>query len=98
MQHQKIEVPFIEDSPEFSELVREWLEGEESDGSFSVNWKESLQEGLDFLSRSPVDIVLLDLSLPDSRGKNTFLKIDTASPGTPVIVLSAAKSEAWPWP
>ena len=94
MQYKKLEVLLIEDSPEFAELVLDWLTGPEANGAFAVNWKESLQAGLDSLSQTPVDVIVLDLSLPDSKGKDTFLKIDRAAPGTPVIVLSAAKSEA----
>ena len=94
MHHQKINVLLIEDSSEFAELVVDWLAGPESDDGFSVNWKESLNAGIESLKQAPVDVIVLDLSLPDSKGKDTFLKIDRASPGTPVIVLSAAKSEA----
>jgi CheY-like chemotaxis protein len=42
-----------------------------------------------------VDVVLLDLSLPDSQGQETFLRLMQAVPDQPVIVLSGQGDEAF---
>lgn len=41
------------------------------------------------------DVVLLDLSLPDSQGQETFLRLMQAVPDQPVIVLSGRDDEAF---
>src|SRR5712691_7086054 len=47
-----------------------------------------LSQGLEYLvTRSP-SLVLLDLSLPDSYGFDTFLKVYAHSPKVPIIVLT----------
>jgi DNA-binding response OmpR family regulator len=48
----------------------------------------SLSEGLKYLSEKDVDLVLLDLSLPDSRGLDTFQKINNQAPDVPFIILA----------
>lgn len=49
---------------------------------------ESLSAACIFLEGHPVDLIFLDLTLPDSTGENTFLKIHQKFSGVPVIVLS----------
>jgi glutamate dehydrogenase (NAD(P)+) len=41
------------------------------------------------LARGGIDIVLLDLGLPDSRGIETFLALRSQCSGVPVVGLSA---------
>jgi signal transduction histidine kinase/ActR/RegA family two-component response regulator len=41
-----------------------------------------------------VDVVILDLSLPDARGLEALHRIRDASPGTPVVVLSGITDQA----
>jgi len=49
----------------------------------------TLQEGLQRLREDRWDLILLDLSLPDSEPANTFPALYKAHPYTPVIVLTA---------
>ena len=46
------------------------------------------------LARGGIDLVLLDLSLPDSQGMDTFAALSSRCPGLPLIVLTAADSES----
>ena len=94
MSKKLINVLLIEDTTEYADLIQDWLCGEGSDGSFVLNWTHSLEAGLERLATVPVDIILLDLSLPDSTGTNTFAKINEEAEDVPVIVLSAGKSES----
>lgn len=43
--------------------------------------------GLQRLAPGGIDIVLLDLNLPDSRGLETFVKLHAEVPDVPVVVL-----------
>ena len=46
------------------------------------------------LRKQPVDVVILDLPLPDARGLDTLRAVREASPQTPVIVLSDIGDQA----
>ena len=80
-------VLLIEDNPGDVRLIREMLaEGE--DVLFELACVGRLSQGLEYLvTRSP-SLVLLDLSLPDSYGFDTFLKVYAHSPKVPIIVLT----------
>jgi PAS domain S-box-containing protein len=49
---------------------------------------ESLSDGMNLLESQLFDIVLLDLTLPDSYGIESFKKINEASPSIPILILS----------
>lgn len=52
-----------------------------------------LAAGLQRLEEGPVDAILLDLSLPDSQGLETFTQLRAREPHTPVVVLSGLDDE-----
>lgn len=52
-----------------------------------------LKEGIKILNESKVDIVLLDLSLPDSRDIKGVVEINKNFPNIPIIVLSDQSDE-----
>jgi len=80
-------VLLIEDNPGDVRLIREMLsEGE--DGLFELDCVGRLSQGLEYLSAQTAGVVLLDLSLPDSYGFDTFLKVYAHSPKVPIIVLT----------
>jgi two-component system cell cycle response regulator len=54
---------------------------------------DRLETGLLRLAKGGVDVVLLDLSLPDSRGLETFEKVGATGPDVPIIVMSAHQDE-----
>lgn len=55
---------------------------------------ECLEVAIRYLSCDRVDVVLLDLSLPDSFGLNTVKKLQTSAPNIPVIVLTGVDNHA----
>ncbi|MCX7681908.1 MAG: GAF domain-containing protein, partial [Anaerolineae bacterium] len=61
---------------------------------FVVETVQRLSAGLARLAAGPVDLVLLDLSLPDSLGLSTFVHINRQAPYTPVIILTGLDDEA----
>jgi diguanylate cyclase (GGDEF)-like protein/PAS domain S-box-containing protein len=58
-----------------------------SSGSFDVEWVRELSEGLARLSKGGIDAVLLELSLPDSHGIETFDKLFASAPDVPILIL-----------
>jgi sigma-B regulation protein RsbU (phosphoserine phosphatase) len=88
-----IAVLVIEDNPGDARLIREILT-EETSARFSLEHAERLATGLDRLAAGGIDVVLLDLSLPDGRGLDTFRQAYARAPRVPIIVLTALDDEA----
>jgi PAS domain S-box-containing protein len=76
----------IENDPGDLRLIVRTLT-EDPETPFDVDRVGSLYDGLDRLKRDPIDLVLLDLDLPDGRGTEAFVRIHAAVPLLPVIVL-----------
>ncbi|HKZ55404.1 MAG TPA: diguanylate cyclase [Anaerolineales bacterium] len=80
-------VLLIEDNPGDARLIREYLR-EVQDAAFVLEHVDRLALGLDRLAHSGIDLVLLDLSLPDAHGIDTFLNVHTLAPSIPIVVLT----------
>src|SRR5689334_1906481 len=80
-------VLLIEDNPGDARLIREML-AEEPDSPFQIHCADRLTQGLEILSAGEAVLVLLDLSLPDSFGLETFARVYAHSPAVPIIVLT----------
>jgi len=80
-------VLLIEDNPGDARLIQEML-AEDPETSFQLNCVDRLSRGLEFLAAGKTGLVLLDLSLPDSHGLDTFAKVYAHSPAVPIIVLT----------
>lgn len=87
MRVKRISVLLIEDNPGDSRLIIELLK-EEIDVLFGCTVANSLKEGKNLMKLNQFDIILLDLSLPDSTGVSTFEKALSFSRNVPVIVLT----------
>ncbi len=82
-----IKVLLIEDNPGDAHLVERYLSGEPRSG-IELEHANRVGLGLDTLRRDPVDLVLLDLNLPDSRGLATFERVHSSFPKIPKIVMT----------
>ena len=67
--------------------MRERLDGESS-VHFHVDWAATLEAGRERLAQGKTDLILLDLSLPDSHGMDTFRTIRSLAPQLPVVILT----------
>jgi len=74
-----IRVLLIEDNPGDARLVKEML-SETQVAEFDLIWVDRLATGLQRLTEERVDVVLLDLSLPDSQGFQTFSSVHERAP------------------
>jgi PAS domain S-box-containing protein len=81
-----IRVLLIEDNASDAAIVRRFLA--ESATPFAVEVAGLLAEGLDRLGAGAVDVVLLELLLPDSRGLAALSAVQARAPGVPVIVFT----------
>src|SRR5438876_2397573 len=78
-----IRVLLIEDNPSDAHLIQAIL-GDAAAEGFVLERAERLAEGIDRLTAGGVDSVLLDLSLTDSQGLDTFSRLHTEAPGVPI--------------
>jgi signal transduction histidine kinase len=91
----RIHVLLIEDNPGDARLIREMLRDAGGDANaIHVNVAQRLSSGLQHLREQGADLVLLDLSLPDSTGLATFDVLHAASLATPIVVLSGLADES----
>jgi DNA-binding NarL/FixJ family response regulator len=93
MAERLVKVLLIEDNPGDVRLIREML-AEASDIGFSLESADRLSTGIEHLAKAQVDLILLDLSLPDSRGIETFRMAYAQASGVPIVVLSGCNDEA----
>lgn len=87
-----MKILLIQDNPDYVDTVKKALSKQKGIG-FSVKSEMTLQGGLNELSKGKVDIVLLELSLPDSKGLDTFLKVQSYSPIIPIVILTGLDDE-----
>jgi DNA-binding response OmpR family regulator len=64
-----------------------------TDGRFRVEWVRRLSSGIERLRSGGVGAVLLDLTLPDSQGVETFDRLIQSAPRVPIVILSEADTE-----
>lgn len=81
-------VLLIEDNPGDARLLCEFLVT--ADGaSFEVEQADHLSTALSCLAEGGIDIVLLDLGLPDSQSLHSLSKVRAQAPHIPVVVLTS---------
>lgn len=89
-----VRVLLVEDSSAQAKFILQALNKLAAEGRFDTGWVTSLGDALARLAEGDVDIVLLDLVLPDSHGLDTFRAVRAAHPEIPVVVLSGAGDDA----
>jgi two-component system, cell cycle sensor histidine kinase and response regulator CckA len=87
-----LRVLLVEDSPTDRLLLQEMLKTSKS-VLFQVTHVEYLSEALQQLAAERFDVVLLDLSLPDSLGLETFTVLHAQALAVPVVVLTGLNDE-----
>ncbi len=88
---QSTNILLIEDNKGDAQLVKIYMK----DAAFKYELfvADTFFEGMDILNKQEVDIVLLDLSLPDSQGFKTLNKYMENVLNIPVIVLTGVNNE-----
>lgn len=86
-------VLMIEDNIDDANIMQEMLT-DAIESSFELIRADCLESGLEKLLAGSIDIVLLDLSLPDSPVQDTFTRLYERTPDVPIIVLASAGEES----
>ena len=94
MERKRIRILMIENNPEDIQLIQKMLAEVKGTG-FSLEYAGRLSEGLALLSKREIDVVLLDLSLPDSKGFDALVRIHMRAPAVPIIVLTGIDDETF---
>ncbi len=82
----------IEDNPSDKELMSIYLRDVYA-GQSILFTADTLTKGLALIETNPIDVIILDLSLPDSWGLETFKKLHAEVPRVPIIVLTGLEDE-----
>ncbi len=84
----------VEDNPGDTRLVLEALNEKCLDlPGFDLDSVGTLEKAFGRIGREHIDLVLLDLSLPDAQGLSTIRRFHTFAPDIPVIVLTGTNDE-----
>src|SRR5262245_41534995 len=92
MEPKTVRILLFEDNEDDILILRHMLHKSHA-AQFELEPVGTLGDGLERLRRDGMDVILLDLSLPDSRGLDTFYKVHQARPDVPIIVLSGLNDE-----
>lgn len=82
----------IEDSKTQVESIRAMLTANDA-SQFTLSVAYDLSDGLRQLSDSQFDVVLLDLTLPDSSGLESCIRVSQAAPDVSIVVLTGVDDE-----
>ncbi|MGK5095092.1 fused response regulator/phosphatase [Deltaproteobacteria bacterium TL4] len=88
-----IHVLMVEDDPNYQFLMSQFLK-ESKLVDFKITHTNCLSKALDILSKQSFDVVVLDLSLLDSNGIDTFFSVHQRIHKIPIIVMTTYNDEA----
>lgn len=92
MRDTPIRALLVEDNPGDARLIQEMLE-EVSSAPIELRYAERLSVALNLIEQSEFDVVLLDLTLPDSQGLQTCITLRAEAPHIPIIILTGLDDE-----
>ena len=95
MDPELIKILLVEDNPDSIELMQEELLEGNGIKKFKLEFAERLSAALERLNEGGIDVILLDITLPDSQGIDTFIKVQAHVPDIPVILLSNLDDESF---
>lgn len=82
----------VEDNAGDARLLRELLT-ETGAGRFTLTHVDRLDAAIRCLTQAAFDIILLDLSLPDSQGAETLGRMHAAAQGIPIVLVTGREDE-----
>ncbi len=87
MDRARIKALLVEDNPDDAHLLREYLK-EVGSAQVELVHAQQLKDALKRLAEESFDVILLDLSLPDSRGIETVRRMRVQAGAVPIVVLT----------
>lgn len=88
----KLVVLYIEDNYGDFILLKDALH-QNIKQEFELLYAKNLADGIELLKNNEVDIVLLDLNLPDSYGTDTFTTFNKVQTDIPIIIMTGLENE-----
>ena len=82
----------VEDNPGDARLLRELLTESGTD-RLTLTHVDRLDAAIRCLTQAAFDIILLDLSLPDSQGAETLVRMHEAAQGIPIVLVTGREDE-----
>jgi DNA-binding response OmpR family regulator len=93
--NRKISLLIVEDDIDYVDIIRICLEEPDSMGlTFELERADRLELGLKLLDAARFDAVLLDLTLPDSRGLETISRVIDRGYDVPILVMTNLGDES----
>ena len=92
MYEKTIKVLLVEDNPGDARLLRE-IFNDPASWKYDMAHHESMEKAVTHLAANPVDVVLLDLGLPDAQGLGAVRQAHAAAPSLPLVVLTGFDDE-----
>ena len=92
MSEKHVKLLLVEDDPDDVWVMRNLL-GDRWDEPFDMVQVELLSAALERLAEDTFDVILLDLTLPDSQGLETFFIVNAQADETPIVILSSLDHE-----
>jgi signal transduction histidine kinase len=92
MDSKSITILLVEDNPGDVSLLQRFL-ANAATVPFVLVQVGQLSDALQRLEAEAFDVILLDLSLPDSQGLDTFTRVHAQTPGVPIVVLTGFDDE-----
>ena len=88
-----LEILLVEDDAAFAARLCGGLHQHAGDADFAITAVGRLRAAIEYARRRTWDAVVLDLSLPDSRGLASLTTLSAAAPHLPIVVLTTADDE-----
>lgn len=92
-----LKILLVEDNKNDAALIKEMIYEDVIKDAYDLQCelihKETCDNALNYLAENKVDVILLDLSLPDSSGLDTVKKMVEREKNTPIIVLTGLDDE-----
>ena len=82
-----VRVLIIDDDLEYADMLQEAFSAIEV-GEFKTTHIDCLTKAITFLEQIQPDVILLDLSLPDSQPQDTFFTVQEKVPQIPIVVVT----------
>jgi len=87
MSEKPLNLLLVEDNPGDARLFKEYLKSPDPN-AFHLDLDSSVKACLSRLDHTPMDLILLDLNLPDGTGLDTLQQVHGAKPEIPIIILT----------
>ncbi|ERH11765.1 MAG: signal transduction histidine kinase, partial [halophilic archaeon J07HB67] len=88
-----VTVLYVDDEPDFADLVQYWLEDDDGEPRLSVTTVEGVEPALDVLASQSVDCVVSDYDMPERDGLDLLAELRERHSALPFVLFTARGGE-----